>query len=277
MTISEQLIEALSASELSQEARSKVRQDIENYDRPYYDGIRVPTVLSVSSYGNVNMTSMTRFLNDPWSAKEAFKGNGKGYLYYVVAHGGLTPVLEEEACIALYSTAKDAGMPVIPDFNNVSGFMVSFEELRGSIPEHMREAFEYKHFDENTCEWIQPHVVKLREWYEHERDTILGYLRCDKKRVQLKDKDDSEHSEWVDVPVTKIGFGFNRFEQVSENARQSTAFFSVNDNSPNFTPEVTFNWHLQDTSRWLYAGAIAINYYSDAEEPMKKISISTHH
>jgi hypothetical protein len=274
-------LEAIKALELSDEAKAKVVEDMEEYGRPYFDKAESGTVIAVSSYGSTSMTSYKRFVHDPWLAKHAFKGN-VGYSYFEILKDAeeVTHVMvsdENEAGMMLYRMAKAASTPTVPEFNNVSGFMVSFDELRGSVPEHMRDALETRVFDENTGEWKQPNVVKLREWYDRERDTILGYLRTSMVRVQLVDNDDGEHKEWVDRPVSKLSFGFNRFERVSDGARQSTAFFSVSDNSPEFVPDVAWNWNLQDTSRWIYAGALAINYSRNEETGEEKIDISSHH
>jgi len=265
-----------------EEARERITQSVNEYDRPSMDSMSVLTVIVVTKWGSITSSSYYRFINDPWSALSYFTGiNNQGNVFFIVKPGieltTVDTVSGDMAGIMLHDEAKKAGFQPIPDFNNADGFMVSFDELRGSIPEHMREAFEYRVYDEHTGNTIQPHVLKLQDWYNRERDTILGYLRLRSKRVQLKDADNEDHKEWVDVPVTKLGFGFGRFDRVSDQARQSTAFFNVNDNSPEFKPDVSWNWHLQDTSRWLYAGAIAINYDPDMKDPQSRISISAHH
>lgn len=279
-TISDLFLEVVRGTDaFDGEALERIERSVNEYDRPHLDRLDVMTVLSVSKWGSISMASYYRFLSDPWSAKSWFVSQ-KDYFFLVLPGVGLDkvePITAEAAGLTLYTEAKKTGFLKIPEFNVISGYMVSFNELRGSIPEHMREAFEKREWDETTASWKQPNVEKLREWYDREKDTILGYLRLRDKRVQVKDKDSPEHSEWVTVPVTKIGFGFNRFEQVSEGARQSTAFFSVSDNSPEFKPEVSYNWFLQDTSRWLYAGAIAINYSKNEETGEERIDISAHH
>lgn len=279
-TISEKLIDAVKTTGLYNDAAmARLEKDIETYDRPYYDGITSgPVILSVSSHGSVTMTSFGRFLNDPWSTRKAFKGIGKDHNPFMVSsEGNVTHETEETACEALYNACKAIGFPRLPDVNIVSGYMVTFDELRGSIPEHMREVFETRIFDENTASWRMPNMEKLREIHAYEVERILSYLKVHEVRVQVKDKDDETHEEWVTRPVSKIGFGFNRFENVPEGSRQSTAFFFVSDQSPEFKPAVTWNWTLQDTSRWMYAGAIAINYEKNAETGEETVSVSSNH
>ncbi len=279
-SIADQFLDAVKHSGLEPETYKRVKESVDTYDREHIDRIDVPTIIQSTKWGSMSTMSYYRFVNDPWSALSFFT-QVPNSVWFLVNPGmevsTVDVVSAEDAGRIMYEHAKKAGFPRIKDFNNAHGFMVSFEELRGSIPEHMREAFEYRYCDEYTGTWKQPHVEKLREWYERERDTIIGMLRCTDKRVQLKDADNEEHTEWVTVPVTKLGFGFGRFEQVSENATQSTAFFNVSDNSPEFKPDVKWNWHLQDTARWLYAGAIAISYHADMKDPQSRISITSHH
>jgi hypothetical protein len=267
---------------LDEETFIKVTKSLEEYDRPFFDKAESGTVITVSKWGSTSLTSFRRFVQDPWSAKHAFKGQGAGYFYFEVLtdDSDITHVMKsdaDEAGIMLYRMAKAASRGIIPEFNNVHGYMVSFDELRGSIPEHMRDVFETKVFDETTGTWKQPNVVKLREWYDRERDTILAYLRTTEVRVQIGDRDDPTRKEWVPRKVSKIGFCFNRFDYVADGARQSTAFFSVSDDSPEFAPDVSYNWFLQDTARWMYAGALAINYSRNDETGEETIDISSHH
>jgi len=271
------------------EAQERILKSVEEYDRPYIDRASSPSVLSVSKWGSISITSFGRFVSDPWNAKNAFKGNGTGYEYFIILSDGEESKVfhadETKAGLTLYGAAKAAGFPAIPVVNNVTGYMVSFDELRGSIPEFMREAFEKRVFDETVGQFKQPHVDELRAWYDRERDTILGYLRSDMKRVKITNKD-TEEEEWVDVPIKAVSFGFNRFDQPfraeefmtdKPERAQATANFSVSDNTPGFNPPVSYNWHCQDTSRWIYAGCIAINYTCNKETGEESISISTHH
>lgn len=289
-TISDLFLEEVKLSkEFDEEAMGRIVSSLDEYDRPYLDRITGTTIISVSKWGSISTIDFGRFINDPWSAKNALKGNGTGYVYFLAQDGGagivITQVDEERGGKALYESAKAAGFPAIPVFNNVTGYMVSFDELRGSIPEFMREAFEARVWDETTATHKQPHVDELRAWYDRERDTILGYLRNDMKRVKVTNTD-TEAEEWVDVPIKAVSFGFNRFEQpfraeefMTEKPEraQSIANFSVSDNTPGFNPPVSYNWHCQDTSRWMYAGVIAINYTCNKETGEETISISTHH
>jgi len=104
--------------------------------------------------------------------------------------------------------------------------------------------------------------------------TILSFFRCNINNVKVKDDEGNE--KYVPKPVTALSIGFGRFDQVRDGASQTTAFFHVSDASPDFEPDVQWNWHLQDTSRWLYAGAIAINYYKNEGEEAK-VETSSHH
>ncbi len=175
----------------------------------------------------------------------------------------------------LYEHAKALGFGKIPKFNNVEGYIIGFDELVGSIPEHMRKIMEEKEFDEVIGWWRKPNLDKLHEWYLQEVTQLLRYMRYDTKRVPLKDPE-TEETTWIDVPITRLSVRFNRFEQVGPSNTQTTAFFSVSDISPDFKPEARCNLHLQDTSRWLYAGAIALTYSKD-ENGKETISISSHH
>ena len=266
---------------VDEETLTRIVESVERYDRPYIDAVQSPTVLSVSNYGSISLTGPGRFLIDPWSAKNFYKGDG--CQYFLIDSSGITHVDAETAGKALYDVAKAEGFPETPRFNDVMGYVVSFEELRGSVPEFMREALEAKTRNERTDEWEHKAHNELLGWYRCEVDQLLKYMRTHTKRVEVKDKDNPEHSEWVDVPVSKLSVCFNRFDSCNmatpdakPTRAQVTAFFSVSDQSPEFKPDVNFNWHLQDTSRWLYAGAIAIDYSCDAEGK-ETISISSNH
>lgn len=263
------------AEELSYPCKMKVSTDMEKYDRPYFERIDSPIVVSLSSYGSTSLVSPARFRNDPYLAKSWAKSMGDGYFFFVWQDGAWLMASAEETSAYLYKHAKDMHFADIAPFNNASGYLISFEELVGSIPEHMREAVEQKVFNEHTGQMEQPVKARLREIYEQERDTIIRYLRADMSRVQVHDKDNPEHSEWVDRPISRIGFQFNRFEQVPDGSRQTTAFFSVSDMSPDFKPDVAWNWHLQDTSRWMYAGAIALDY--SRSDGIEIVRVSGHH
>lgn len=272
MTTSEQFMYQIKIStSLSDEAKAKIAQDMEAYDRPYFDTIDRPLVVCVSKYGSNTLVSAARFANDPWSAKVTLKANGSGYLYFAwVRNEAFVCVSEAEAQEFLYTEAKAIGFAEIPIFNNVSGRMVSFEELVGSVPEHMRPSFEERIFNESTGAWEQPVKAQLKMWYEIERDNILRGLRACNKRVPVKEEG-KEETVYMDVPVTKISFYFGRFDNVGPNATQAMAYFCVNDESEAFNPPARFNLHGQEDSRVMYNGAIAISFYEG------KASISTHH
>jgi hypothetical protein len=257
------------------EAQERIEKSVEDYDRPYLDAIETgPTIITVSKWGSVSTRSYGWYVNDPWLAKGFHKGNGPGYEYFLVTDGTVTHVSPEEAGEALYEAAKAKGKQAIPSLNHVSGYIVSFEELVGSIPEHMRDAFEARMYDENTGSWAYPAKECLARVYQQEVEQLLKYMRVHETRMQVKDRDDETHEEWIDRPISAISVGFNRFDT---GQTQATAFFSVSDMSPEFKPDVKFNWHVQDTSRWLYAGAIAINYTKNEETGEERIDISSHH
>ena len=272
---------AVNASSLSDEAKGRVLTDLETYDKKYIEEVTKPYVFAFSSYGSMSMMNAETYRNDPWQAKSFTKDNGVGYVYFIFDGEALVEAVEADVNAFLYEKSKAAGFPDIPYVNNVTGYLVSFDELRGSVPEFMREAFEEKVFDESTGLWKQPNVDQLRWYHQNEVETILRNLRHDMKRVEVKDKDNPEHSEWVDVKITKLSFGFNRFDSCNMAAKpehaQVTAFFSVSDQSPDFNPDVKFNWHCQDTSRWIYAGAISMDYTCDKETGKETIRIGSNH
>jgi len=272
---------AVNASSLSDEAKERALTYLETYDKKYIEEVTKPYVFAFSPYGSMFMRNAETYRNDPYKAKSFTRDNGTGYVYLIFDGEALTEAVEADVNAFLHEKSKAAGFPDIPYVNNVSGYLVSFDELRGSVPEFMRAAFEEKVFDEGTGMWKQPHVEKLRWYHENEVNTILGYLRHDMKRVKLSDKDNAGHEEWVDARITKLSFGFNRFDSCNMAAKparaQVTAFFSVSDQSPDFNPDVKFNWHCQDTSRWLYAGAISMDYTCDKETGKETIRIGSHH
>jgi len=275
---------AVKASSLSDEAKERALTDLETYDRKFIEEVEKPYVFGFTSYGSMSMRNAEAFRNDPYQAKSYTAGNGTGYVYLIFDGEALVEAVDADVNAFLYEKSKAAGFPETPYFNNVTGYMVSFDELRGSIPEFMRAAFEEKVFDEATGQWKQPNVEQLRWYHTNEVDTILRNLRHDMKRVKVSDKDDSDHEEWVDVKITKLSFCFNRFDSCNMAApdakperAQVTAFFSVSDQSPEFKPEVSWNWHLQDTSRWIYAGAISMDYTCDKETGKETIRIGSNH
>lgn len=249
---------------------------VEDYYRSSLDELTGVYVITISPWNNVYTSSYKKYLDDPWAGKVAFRGQTGCYYFIVDEHGEVTFADAEAAGKALYDAAKAEAFSPIPELNNVSGFIVSFEELRGSIPEFMREVFERKEWDVHARTDRQPNVEKLLEAYNRERDNLLSYMRCDEKRV-LRD------SMWLNEPVTKLTVCFNRFDScnmaspVAKPAHeQATAFFSVSDNSPEFKPDESYKWY-GETSRWLYAGSIAIDYYCDKETGEERVAISTHH
>lgn len=286
MSITDLILEKVNASpNMSEEGKVRFAKDVEEYDRKYYDAIASLTMILVEpKYGYSNMRHAGEYRTDPWSACHFATGNA-GKLCFAVLPAPEGPnvlvdeVSLESAGAAIKGFAKAAGYPDIPRFNNnVTGFMISFSELRGSIPEHMREVMERLVWNEATMQHEAPLIKELHRWYEREVDSILGYLRSDMRRVKVSDRDNPEaEGVWHEVPITALSFGFNRFEACPDGSRQTTAFFSVSDRSPDFKPEVSYNWFCQDTSRWIYSGAIAINYSKNEETGEETVSISSHH
>jgi len=277
MTGSEKFLDTLQhANVLNDEGLKRVQEDMEKFDREYFDELKGMAVIDISVYGYNHMTTPGRYAHDPWEAKRYHKQKESGTVFFLHKDGDFKPVSGEEASMALYDEAKSLGLPDIPKLNPaISGHLISFEALLGSVPEYMREVLEKKEYDGSTGCYNRPGVTKLRAWYDREIMTILGYLQCDMKRVRVKN--DEGEDIWLDSPVTALGIGFGRFEPRQEGSSQTTAFFHVSDNSPEFKPDVSWNWHLQDTSRWLYAGAIAINYRKDEKTGEESIDISSHH
>jgi hypothetical protein len=112
--------------------------------------------------------------------------------------------------------------------------------------------------------------IKLKELYDYEVSCLMSYCRCQVKRVQVKEAN-TEVTEWIDCKVSKVGVSFERFNPIRENETQTTAFFQASDMTPDYNPEPRFNWHMQNSSRWLYSGAIALNMYDG------KLTFSSHH
>jgi hypothetical protein len=263
------------------EALKCIKESLDQYDRPYIDGVEDLMVVSIATYGSVSLWSPASFVNDPWSAKTALSSYGAGYEHFIIVPSGVGNVSAEEAGEALYEHAKLLGFPQLKPFTPSTGYMVTFEQLRGSIPEFMRQAVEARVWDDARGQHVSPVLEKLREMYNYEVERILGCLRTSKVRRQVKN--DAGEESWQEFPVTQTSFGFNRFDQPFDNREdriidraQATAFFSVNDTSPAFNPPAQWNFHLQDMSRSLYAGCIALNY-TRGEDGTEKVDVSSHH
>lgn len=261
---------------LTPEAMSVLERDMEQYDAPYYDELAEPAVADISDYGFNHLRRASSYAVDPWEAKRYHLQKSPGTLFVMFGvDGGFDRCTGEEASAYLYMHAKGLPTPEVPSWNpRITGVLVNFEELLGSVPEYMREVLEKKVWDETLGYYTRPGVVKLREWYDREVLTILSFLRCTEKYVPLKNEAGEAKRECA--PVTAIKVHFGRFDAREEGSRQTTAFFSVSDASPAGTFTPSYNWFLQDTSRWLYAGCIALDFYqNDGEEA--KVTISSHH
>jgi hypothetical protein len=256
----ETFLKAIEAN-LSEEAKNRVVESTEAYDRPFMEKIDYPVVFVVSDCGgSVSWARAEYFRDDLWRAKRWGSDYGSMYRFFTYDLETVQSVSAETAGMFLYEEARKLDTLDIPNLNAVSGYIVSFDELLGSVPEHMRGGLE---------------VHELRDRYNAEIDSLLHYMRTDIKRVKFVDPDTQEE-QWVEVPVTELRVCFNRFEKVSDEATQSTAFFSVSDMSPEFEPEVKWNWHAQDTSRWLYAGALAISRFETATGEIE-VCVSSNH
>ena len=252
------------------EALKRVEEEMERYDKPYFDALTEPTVIDITPYGFNHMISASRYANDPWRGKKNCSFQEPDSVFITFMDGEFMQMEREDVSQFLYDAAKEIGKPEIRQLNSsISGFIVSYDDLVGSIPEYMREVLENQYIDGKKG------MDEVWAWYQREVMTILGYLSCNVRNVQVKDDEGNE--KWVTVSVTAVSVGFSRFEAREPGASQTVAFFSVSDMSPQFKPEVAWNWHLQETSRWLYAGAIALNYYKDEKTGEETVTISSHH
>lgn len=277
-TISEKLIEEVNKSDLSDRAKEKIAKDIETYDRKCYDdmegkGHYIFVVNNVDGY--VFTLSANGFRNDPWRAyNTALKNIYSNPVYFAFNGYDFFECNYDEARTYLYKRAIDLGMTSIPEFNKIEGYIVSFNDLVGSIPEYMRDAFEENDSSDAYYEYNKA-MRRLETLYKQEVDILLKYMSMSSKRVRVTDDEGNE--DWIEVPISKIGIAFQRFQNVPEGSYQTTAYFQVVDNSPNFNPEPSFNWHCQEVSRVLYNGAIAISYSKNEETGEVKVDVSSHH
>lgn len=257
------------------EAYDRVVKDMETYDRDIFNSIDRPCVVSVSSYGSTNITSASRFMHDLYQAKTWNPGSND-YTFYVYSTEG-TPRFTYQTLAEvqdyLYTSAKlqkSITNTVIMPFNQIEGYIATWEYFLGSVPEAWRPLLEVKEWSNEKGYHIQPMKLKLKDLYDYEVSRLIDGCRCHNKRVQVKEEG-TDKSEWIDVKVTKIGVSFELFNPIRENDTQTTAFFQISDLTPDFNPEPRFNWHLQNSSRWLYSGAIALTMHDG------KLDISSHH
>lgn len=253
------------------ETYNKVVRDMEVYDGPIFDSIDRPCVVSVSPYGSTNITSAGRYCNDPYNAKVWTPGSNDYTFYaYTVQAPRFTYCTLAEAQDYLYKEAKEIGQTPIAPFNQIEGYIITWEDFLGSIPEAWRPQVEAKEWSNEKGYNIQPMKIKLKELYDYEVSCLISYCRIQNKRVQVKEAD-TEITEWIDCKVSKVGVSFERFNPIRENETQTTTFFQASDMTPDFNPEPRFNWHMQNSSRWLYSGAIALTMHDG------KLDISSHH
>lgn len=274
-TKSQLFLEELLQSIGEGEAYNRVVKDMEQYDGPIFDSIDQPCVVSVSSYGSTSITSAGRFINDLYLAK-TWNPGGNDYTFYVYSTEGtprFTLQTLPEVQDYLYNSAKilkGITNHVIMPFNNIEGYIVTWEDFLGSIPEAWRPQIEVKEWSNEKGYHIQPMKAKLKDLYDYEVNNLISYCRCHEKRVQVKEEG-TDKTEWITVKVSKIGIAFEMFNEIREGETQTTAFFQASDMTPEFDPEPRFNWHMQNASRWLYSGAIALTMYND------KLEMSSHH
>lgn len=274
----------MNSTELTDEAKKCVKEDYTKYgDKALWDKIDGLRVIIVSpKYGTNHIKNPEWMRSDPWRVTK-FAAENKGYISVVVLPEPDTDrfVVEiiplDEAQTILRGYIKAAGLPPTPEFNNIVGYLPTFDEFLGSVPEHMREVLERPFVDQDQGIYKErAGVAELREWYQREVETILGYLRK-KTRMQRVETDDPDKYKYVEVPVSKISFSMNLFDQVPDGAGQSVADFYVSDISPYFNPPPQINWHGNDYSRWMYAGGISINYYKNEETGEETCRISSNH
>lgn len=258
LTIVDSFIEFCKDLDVSDECITRIQDDIEKYDRQILDSLKSPVLVTMTDYGYYSIINPAWYRDDPYTANNYNMSIGQYLIAWDTNNWKLLSLVEAREF--LYTHAKNLGFSEIPNFNNIQGYIIDFDTLIGSIPEFMRDRFE-----------ADPHAKELlRNTFQSEIRNIYRYLAMQYKNVKITNKDTLQE-EYVETPISKISVQFNRFEQVPDTCSQSTAFFSVSDISPDFQPEFKPNWYLQDTSRWLYAGAIAINIYGD------KVDISSHH
>lgn len=259
------------------EAYDRVVKDMDTYDRPVFDKIDYPCVVSVSSYGSTSLTSASRFIRDLYLAKVWNNdGAGNGYTYYVYSTVGtprFTLQTLPEVQNYLYESAKiqkSIVNHVIMPFNAIEGYIITWEDFLGTIPEAWRPQVENRVFDESKGYFVQPLKVKIKDYYDYEVTRLMECMRLHNKRMEVKEEG-TDNSEWIDVKVTKIGVSFEGFSPIREGSTQTTAFFQASDMTPDFNPEPRFNWHCQNASRWLYSGAISLDFYNG------EVTVSSHH
>lgn len=253
------------------ETYNRVVKDMEQYDKSVFDSIDRPCIVSVSNYGSTNITSAGRYCNDLYNAKTWTPGSNDYTFYaYTVQAPRFTYCTLVEAQEYLYNEAKKIGQTAIAPFNNIEGYIITWEDFLGSIPEAWRPQIEKQTFDESKGYYTQPLKIKLKELFDYEVSCLISYCRLQNKRVQVKEEG-TDNSEWIDVKVSKVGVSFDRFNPIRENDTQTTAFFQASDMTPDFNPEPRFNWHCQNASRWLYSGAISLDFYNG------EVTVSSHH
>jgi len=257
---SEKFLDIVNETFGESEVTKQITSDIENYDRKYFDEIDTPCVAVVFRYGYTNIVKPIRFIHDPYLAKIWNPGEPGCTLFIYQANVWRLASLEEVQAFLHESVMIKRSMTnlTIPQFNNIHGYIVTWDRLLGSVPEAWRPQIE---------EHLKP---QLKNLYDYEAGILLDYCRMHSRQLEVKNECTGEVS-WVDRDITKIGVSFEGFSPIREGDTQTTAFFQVSDLSEDFKPELKCNWYLQDTSRWLYSGVIALTICDG------KVSISSHH
>lgn len=273
-TNSELFLDLISDNVFSDKQKEAIRHDIECYDRKWFDELNRYMILSVTKSGYINCYVPSEYSFDPWKAKHALDKKNIFVEFNPDADYVFSIVDYEYAQANLYEGARSAYYKKnVAPLNNVVGRIVSFNELLGSIPEHMRDIIEAGVVDEK--QWYgksYPIKDKLFEFYNYQLSNLVNYMSKTDKVVKVKDENGEE--KYVHVPITKIGVYFNRFDYY-EGSSQAQAYFAVHDESPAFNPEPHYNWHLIEDSRVISNGVIVLSLRIIDDKETVEVSIHT--
>ena len=256
--------------DLTDAAKATIVSDMEKYDRPYFDKVEEKDVVVQvgKTDGYNNIFHAARFRNDPWSVTKwkEFEHVNKIFFTWINEDKKWVQITFDEAKHVLYITAHTMGFLDIPTFNNVEGYMVSFSDLLGSIPEYMREILEKD----------KKQMDRLKDLYEYEKTSIIQALTTKKATRTIRDEN-GEFSHTEEIEITKVSFCFERFNAASEGQRQTAAYFGVYDASPERKYKPSYNWHGQEDSRVLSNGALTIDYFPATDDTEACVSVSSNH
>lgn len=284
---------------LNEEQLNHVIEIIETYDKKIIEDFDSPVIIVIGKYGDTYFNYAREWAYDPWKIKNFFKEEDKVYVEYCPDVNRFKIVDNKEAGMFLYENAKYVGFPVRPIMKNIEGSIIPFDELVGTIPIFMREIIEnanisissitikelreylnnYPDMDiKRTIDdsyyfgyYENPIMKDLQTSYNNIVKSLVWDMHRDSKRVPMIIEG---KEEYIDIPIKNIRIYFGGFDNVSEKATQTTAYYCAEDVSENFNPEPKYNWHLQEVSRVLSNGAICLSVYE--ENGIKKIRVSTH-